>query len=1012
MKVLRILLIGAGVLAALAVILFATALIPSVQTWAARRIIAGDPSLGVTHVGRVSAGFQRIEISDVTVSRPGFSLTLPSATIELPLISAARGKVHLHNLVAKGWTLDLTTPQPPPATAPVSSPTQITTPPGVTTVAENEAAPRSAGFEGVFKLLDLPMDVAADKIDLEGTVIFPVKPAEPPGRAAIAISGGDLAEGREGRFTIRADVALADGVAPVSHLSNVSTLILKMDTPHSFSRIGVTNESTASGPGLAHSARLIAESTASREGERETYDVVVKNLTDSGEKKLVELHASNPSAKAPITGTWLVDVGDPDVAPFALGQSLPTFTLTAGGNFHADHLFKEVQLTGKTDLATERLDSVYAGLSVLGRIRVQSAFDLAQSSSGVRVNRFSVEVAGKSPVISAEVLQVLEIVPATGEIKVAAPEEDLLRIQLAGLPLAWARPFAPKDLVATGDDLRGEFVARPNQAGVTVRAVSPLVLGNLSVTQAGKPLIEALDLSITASGDYTPAGWQADVSEIAARSAGKDLLVLSVRAGQAAGSDQAIKATGHLRADLAGLLGQPAAADFSVLSRGVAEMDFTASVVAALQQISSKLTIDSLRSKDGTDLPSITIDLRADQHTGGRLEAHVPVVFDLAGRKSDLELAAKLQPAGERWEVDAQLVSNELYVDDLKSFAALQPTPASAPPVENKPPTSPSSGPQPPAEPAPPDSKPVWDAVTGRIKVAMKKVVYAAGQPPVEVSTSVKITPDALTLESFNAAFPDGAAAKADGVIQFQASAPEPYDVNASVTASNVDPVPFLSAANPGTPPTVEGKFDVAGKLTGRTPSLDRLADTAAIDAQLVCRGGRFHGFATSALAANLGKGQEGLSKIASAVSILGSALGKGAVARDADKFKAVSDSLHRLIDFNFDQLNIDIAHRPEEAATQIKTFSLLSPDLRLLGSGTVDNTPGVSLLKRAINLDLQMGVRGQQAEDFRTLNLLRRSEPDPLGYTALSENFPVRGTFSGMAVDSLVKLIMSQRKL
>jgi hypothetical protein len=545
----------------------------------------------------------------------------------------------------------------------------------------------------------------------------------------------------------------------------------------------------------------------------------------------------------------------------------------------------------------------------------------------------------------------------------------------------------------TGNDVRGELIARADQGGFAVRSTSPILLENLTVVQAGKTLVNALDLSISAAGSHAPAGWQADVSEFTARSRGATLINLAAKAGQSAGANQPIKVTGRFRADLPAIFSQPAAAEFSVLTQGAAEMEFTASVSDALQQISSKLSLANLRSRDGQNLPAVSSDLRADRHADGHVEANVPLLFDLVGRKSDVEIAVSVKPAGGGMALDAQILSRELFVDDLKLFAAPAPTPKPAPGPKGEP-TTPA-----------PDSKPVWAGITGQLKLALKKVVYAAAQPPVEISTSVKITPEILTLESLNAVFPDGAAAKADGVIKFEAAAPEPYNVSANLSATSFDPQPFLAAANPGKPPTIEGKFDLTGKLFGRTPSLDKLADKASLDAQMVSRGGRFHGFATSALAANLGKGQESVSKIASAVSLLGSALGKGDVARDAEKFRAGADSIRRLVDFNFDQLNIDIAHRPGEAKTQIKNFSLISPDLRLLGSGSVDNTPGISFLKRTLNLDLQMAARGAQADDLRILNLLK-NEADALGYTSITDSFPVQGSLGSMTADSLVRLL------
>jgi hypothetical protein len=1007
MKILRPLLISTGILAVLLAVTFVLALLPSVQTWTARRVIAGDPSLGIERLGRVSVGFNRIEVTDVVVSRPGLHLTLPSALIELPLFAAARSDIQLKNLVAKGWTLDLTGSAPASSTsssAPATTAGTQQSPSG--SAPEKSAEPFQ--FEGVFKLLELPVDLAIAAADIDGTVVFPTKPGQPSGRADVTVTGGQLAAGREGTFKIVSQVTLPDGLAPVTRLTTQSTLALRMDTPRTFARIVATNEAHASGPGVPQGARLHAETMLARTPGRESYDVLLKTIAATGEKKLVELRITNPGEGKPFTGTWKFDVSDTDLAPFTLGYTLPVFTLGAGGDVQADQRFREIQLSGKTDLSTENLDSVYAGLSTFGRLRVQSDFDLLYRAAGIRVNRFALDLSGAAPVLAVKVLQAMEVVPATGEIKVAAPEADLVHISLKGLPLAWARPFAPADLIFDGGDVRGELIARADQGGFAVRTVSPVQIDRLTVAQSGKELVRALDLSVALAGSHTPAGWQADVSEIAARNGGATLLTLAVKAAQSSGANQPIKATGRLRADLPALLAQPVAKEFSVLSGGAADFEFSASVTDALQQLSLKLAATALRSREGNALPAVSSDLRADIHADGRIELNVPLVFDLAGRKSDLDLTGTLKTSTAGLALDAQVLSRELYVDDLKTFAALQPVSSAPAPQPQTKPSPTSTPPTSPTTPAP-DQKPIWDGVTGNVKLALKKVVYAANQPPVEVSTSVKIAPDALTLESLNAVFPDGAAAKVNGVIKFQPGETEPYDVNTNVSATNFDPQPFLQAANPGKPPTVEGKFDLTGKLTGRASSLDRVVDTANVDAQLVSRGGQFNGFVTSALAANVGKLQENTSKLGSVLSIAGSVLGKSELARAGERARAGADTIKRLVNFNFDQLNIDIAHRAGAAKTEIKNFSILSPDMRLLGGGSIDSQSGLkSILQSAMNLDLQMAVRGAQAEDLRILELLKK-EADELGYTALMERFSVKGTPSQPDAISLIQQIVAK---
>ncbi|MGC4071100.1 MAG: AsmA-like C-terminal region-containing protein [Nibricoccus sp.] len=985
MKLIRPLLIGTGIFAVLLAVIMALAFLPSVQTWAVRRVVAGNPSLGVTHVGRVSAGLSRIEVSDVSLAREGLSGHFPSIVIEMPLLAASKNDVQLRRLIAKGWTLDLT---------PAHSPSTPSAP-----AAGGVAKPFA--FEGIFKLLELPVDLAVDSADVDGLVIFPIKPGQPAGRATVKISGGQLGSKREGRFTIAAETTLPDGLAPVTRLTSTTTLALSMDTAHTFNRVAATIDSYAIGPGVPQGARLLSESSASRESDQESYQVRIKSITAGGEKYLADVAASNRAGEKPFTGTWKFDVSDTDLAPFMLGQVLPEFIFGAAGTFEADRRFQEVKLAGKADITADRLDSVYAGLSALGRLHVLADFDVIHRQTALRVNRLAVDVNGQEPVASVKVLQALEIVPSNGEIKVASPENDLVQVSLKGVPLAWTRLASPSDLNLTGEPLHGELVVRAEQGGFSVRSVSPLLLKNLTVVQSGKTLAKALDVSITAAGSHTPGGWQADVSEIAARSGGVSLFTLSTRAGQSKGKDEPIKATGRIHADFPVILAQPAAAKFRVLGQGVADVEFTASVTSALQQISSRLSLTGLRTNDGQNLPAVSGEFRADIHPDGRIEMNAPLVFDLAGRKSDVELSATLKTEKSGVALSAEVLSRELYVEDLKSFAALQPTAAPAA-------GSAKPGPASDSQTSAPGTKPIWDGVTGQLRLALKKVIYAANQPPVDVSSTVRITPEALTLESLNAVFPDGAAAKVDGVIKFESAVAEPYDVKANVSATSFDPAPFLKAANPGKSPTVEGKFDLSGKLFGRTSSLDKIADTASLDAQLVSREGRFYGFESSAVAAGIGKLVEAESKVSGLLSMAGGVFGKSEL---VERGRAVADTARRLGNFNFDQLNVDIAHRPGQSATEIKNFSLISPDLRLLGAGSIDNAAGwSSILQSAMKLDLQMAVRGAQAEDLRILNMLKR-EPDALGYIAVAENFTVKGSAGKMDASSFFQTLALQAK-
>ena len=70
MKLLRVLLISGAILVGLLAIVVILALTPSVQTWAARRALAGQPDMKV-QLGRVDVGLQKSTISQLRIERSG-----------------------------------------------------------------------------------------------------------------------------------------------------------------------------------------------------------------------------------------------------------------------------------------------------------------------------------------------------------------------------------------------------------------------------------------------------------------------------------------------------------------------------------------------------------------------------------------------------------------------------------------------------------------------------------------------------------------------------------------------------------------------------------------------------------------------------------------------------------------------------------------------------------------------------------------------------------------------------
>lgn len=1014
MKVVRILVITAAIVAVLVVIAVALAFTPAVQTWGARRVLAQQPDMR-GDVRRVEVGLDNVNVTALTIRRSGMILTVPDAHIELPVSSAVGKRVLIRKLVAKGWILDLTAPLELGAPVVEAEARQrILSQLAVIGLAQvaaapapGKAAPAMQSFQGVFSLLNLPIDLQVDASELEGDVIFPTAAGQPPGRAHVTLQGGQLGAGRTGEFKVAGVAKLSGAKAPVNDVTLNGTLQAKMDTPRTFESLAFALDVVATGPQFPQGAKLRADGKAGHSGRNEDYAFTLRSGESGAGKDVVAVHASYPVEARQLDGTWKLDARDADLAPLALGIPMPTFVAVGNGRFQTDNTFKEVHASGRFESTFDKLETVSAPLAVLGHVRVTGDFDLLQNQNGIRVDRFNAVTEGNRPIASIAALQPIELNATTGELKVADPAKDLVRIKLEGVPLAWVQPFV-SDISIGGDDVRGEFVARAQDGGFAVRSVSPLTLGRLTVAKAGQPLLQAVDVTVAASGDYSPKlGWQADVSELLLQSGGAAWARVAVKTGQPAGKDQPVKATGQYQLDLPLAFRQPVLAPYSGITQGKAAGDFSGVLTTSLQQIAAKLELRDLAAEGVTQpIPIATINLRADLHADGLMKVQAPIVLQQGDRKSDLDLSAEVRPVGAKQSIDAQVASNLLYVEDLQVLAApftmMSKTPA---PASNKPspgagPTKPTAGPRSPSA----DTVPFWNGFTGQLRLSLKKVVYSPDVQAADVSGSMKIGADAVSLEDVRAVMGEGSSAKLAGGVTFDPKAKQPYLLKGDLNVTNLNPGPILALLSPQRQPTAEGQFDMVGKFSGEAANADALANKTSAELKLTSRGGKFHGFAASMRAADIGKYQKTTSTAAAVIGSVAGLFGQTEVAKYAERARAAADIFKRFIEIDFDQLNLELSHRPGEA-TRIKDFSLISPELRLIANGAIDDVANVSWLERPLHLDMQMAVRGEQATDMRLLGLLAEQK-DPLGYVPLVEKFPVEGSLSSLGSQALTQLL------
>ncbi len=964
-KPVRLFLIAGALLVALLFAVVALTLNSGVQTWAARKALAGLPDVKAS-LGQISAGFQTVVLQDLKFEQDGAVITVPSVVAEFSVIEASlKSKISLRRLVAHGWTLDLTGYKYPGS---AKKPTVATAPVGVPAVVAAEI------FQGVFARVALPFDLSLDGVELTGDVKLPPSPGGAAGRAHVVLTGGGLATGREGAFTFKITVALAGADVPVNSLVVAGRFVAAMDTPRTFARLATQAEAAATGVQFPQGVKLDVDLAASRAASGETYFI---SLFD-GARVLANLKAALPFGSRHLTGTWKLDLRDPDLSPFTLGRPLPVFMLMGDGGLEVETASGEVRATGKLAASADKLGVVQSEFSAFGAVKLSAEFDLARRGDIVRVERLSATLAGAQPVVGVEALQSFEFNAKSGELKVADPARDLLGLSVPGLPLTWAKPWL-KDYAVSGGDLKGELVARAHNGGFSLRAKSPLSVTDFSLSQVGISRFSGVDLSLNASADYTPQGWQAEWAPLAVKNGSLVLLKLDAKAGQLRGPAQPVKTTGTFSVNLPGALGQPAFAGIVGLSSGDAAGEFSASF-GAQQEIQAKLALTNLVADPKLTkekLPAISADVRADVAANGVVTLNLPLLLERDGRKSDLTFVGTVTPGKVGFSVVARVVSARLVIDDAQILSAVL-TPADVTPKVD-------GGALPPRAVAPP-----WAGISGQIGLGLKEVVYAEIFRLSDVTGTVSLTAGEAKVVNFRAGFGERAEAKVNGGLTFDAESAAPYALTADFAVNEFDPVSFFKAVNPSQPATVEGLFTVGSKLVGRANTLAELATATHGDFQLSSKGGVFRG-----LPANYAAKVESVGKIAAGAAVIGNLLGSVTGKKDASdivsKAQAAAEISKTFAAIPYDQLNV-VFSRDASSNHTLKDFSLIAPELRLSGTGQTSAGADAGLLAQSLAMEFKLRARGRMAELLKYLGKLDTTTDD-LGYAGCTLPLKIGGT-------------------
>lgn len=978
---------------ALAVVLLAIGLLwtAPVQTWIARRVLASEPEYQAD-LERLQVGLGSLAVQNFRATYSGATLALPALAADLQVPSAALGdKLTVTRLVARGWTLDLT--QYAPAVAAAQG---VARTPGFsllsTAYADTVPPPVETVFRGVFSQLKLPVDLSLDGAVLEGVVIMPGEAGQAPVKVRVSVLGGGFKSGAEGNFTLSARADFEPGAAPVTLIEVSGTLRALMDSPRTFAKVALQMDAQASGGAFPQGVQLSTDLSASRVSGGENYAVTLQSVG----KRLLDVQANFPDNSPRLGGVWRLDMRDTDVAPFVLGRRLPAFEAVGAGMFETDAALAEVHTAGRIKSTVHRLETLVPGWTDLALVTVYGEFDLTQRDSQTRVEKLDLEIARPDPVLAIHALQPFEFDLATGGLKVADPQGELVAIEARGVPLEWLKPILT-DLDLQGGGVQGRLVAAARDGGMALRTTAPLRVAGLRLEKEHRLVLDQVDVSTELSADYNPQGWQAALGNLALTSRGENLASANLRVGALHGADEPVKATGKVNLRLLPLGKQPAADGLLALTGGTVDVDFSATA-SATQELQATVQVRGLTAPDAV-LPMVETKLRASRDETGKITFNVPLTVTAANpqRISDLTLAGSLTLEGEGGQLShARLGGNQVYVEDLQVLSvALAATPAAS---------SPSTG-------NGADSVPFWHGWTGDIALDIKTLFYADQFELRDVGGTVRLESGALKLDAIKAGAGEAGTLNLQGAVNFESRNPQPYDLQASLKMKDFDSGPLFRALDPTRAPQIEGRFDLESALTGHGRNPVELLNQTRGDAKLTSTGGVFR-----LLSADVSNKVEQAGKLAAVGAFLGNVagvLGKGGkdATNFANKAQAVVEFSKMLTAISYDQLTVSLT-RDDALNTLLQDFSLIAPEMRLTGKGGLTASEGKDFLEQPLTLDLQLKARGRTGSALQYLHALA-AEPDALGYATCSLPLKVGGTLlkpdTSEVQNALIKLAAEQ---
>jgi hypothetical protein len=480
MKRSKLFALALGATLVLVAILAMLAFSSPVQTWAARKALAGQPGLS-GEIGRVSAGLSRAELNNVRIVQDGVVVTLGVVDARYSAWDyLTKRRLNVTSVTVRDLAIDLRNATPSPSPEPAGEP-----------------------FRGILSHAELPVDLHLARFELDGHALLPDHQV-----ARFTAIATDLGTGRRGRIEWTAEFTHAIPDAPLQTLRARGVAVINTTAERRIDNVELDATAIAEGPKLPRDElKLSAKANQPAAGGDESYSVAVALIRPGRQaESLLGGTARYDAATREFAGAWEISVRTEQLATLLAGLGLPEVAAIGAGQFAFNPSTSAASANGELEIDVTRLEALSPQLSPVGAMRLQVAFASGFSGDVAELERLQLHATTADGRQLAQVRTAQPVGFNLSERRAvfADATSELARVAVQELPLAWAQPFLEGLSIDQGTlSLQLAIEAEPDGSRVRARSMEPLRVQGLTVRQGEHLLADRMTLTLQPSIDYT-----------------------------------------------------------------------------------------------------------------------------------------------------------------------------------------------------------------------------------------------------------------------------------------------------------------------------------------------------------------------------------------------------------------------------------------------------------------------------------------------------------------------------